>query len=247
MEEIGLGRVHVLGRDRVALGEPPRAEAEHAPAAVGQWEDEPPGEVVVAAPVDEARRDELLLRVAALARLGRELPRPGREAEAELLADRFVEPALLQVGANGGGSCPFPEISLVEDRRRFEHREVPIAALPPRRGLGRGLLVLELDAGAVAEPLDRLDEVEPLALLHERDQVAALPAAEAVEELLDRVHGEARRPLLVEGTPARVPAADPSQGRPRRDDLDHVGGRHDLVFVLDQRQLRANLSVMPAT
>ena len=42
------------------------------------------------------------------------------------------------------------------------------AAVALRRLLGRDVLVLELDAEALGEPLDRAGEVEPLRLLDER-------------------------------------------------------------------------------
>ena len=59
-------------------------------------------------------------------------------------------------------------------------------------------LALELHAGAVGERLQRGAEVEPLGLHHELEDVAALAAAEAVVELLDRVDAERRRALVVE-------------------------------------------------
>ena len=63
-EHLALGRVHVLRGNGIVVAEPPRAEAEHPAARVGQREDEPAGEVVVPAAVDEAGGDELVLRVA---------------------------------------------------------------------------------------------------------------------------------------------------------------------------------------
>src|SRR6185503_14501163 len=105
----------------------------------------------------------------------------------------------------------------------------------------RALLVLEGDPEAVGEPLDRLGEVEVLRLLDEAHDVAALPAAEAVVELLDGIDGEARRPLLVERAPAReARARGAAQRRARGDDLDDVGRRLDLgdARVLDPRHRR---------
>jgi hypothetical protein len=116
--------------------------------------------------------------------------------------------------------------------------------------LARGcLLILELDADAVGEPLDGLREGQYLALTNEPDQVAALAAAEAVEELVGSVHGEARRTLLVEGAAAGPACPDPAKLRPGRDDLDHIGAVDDLLDrgLLDQRHARANRSVIPAT
>src|SRR5206468_1781232 len=42
------------------------------------------------------------------------------------------------------------------------------------------LLVAQLDAGPRGQPLDRLDEAEPVDLLHELDDIAAFGAAETV-------------------------------------------------------------------
>src|SRR5207249_7243428 len=92
-----------------------------------------------------------------------------------------------------------PEVALVIARRLLEQRE---EALPPAASgvlLGRRLLVLERHAVALGQPLDRLCEVELLSLAHEGDQVPALAAAEAVEELVGRIDGEAWRLLVVEG------------------------------------------------
>ena len=44
------------------------------------------------------------------------------------------------------------------------------------------LLVAQVDAGPAGQPLDRLDEAEPVNLLHELDRVAALGAGETVEK-----------------------------------------------------------------
>ena len=53
-------------------------------------------------------------------------------------------------------------------------------------GFGK-LLVMKVDAGHLSEPLDRLDEVEVLKLLHETDDVAALAATKTMEEILRRI------------------------------------------------------------
>ena len=59
-EELALGRVDVLRAQRVVLAQLARLEAAHPPARVGQREEQAPVEVVVAAPVDEPGRGELL-------------------------------------------------------------------------------------------------------------------------------------------------------------------------------------------
>ena len=145
---------------------------------------------------------------------------------------------------------------LVEARRLLEQRQQPLA--PASLGLLTRirLLVLERDAVAVGEPFDRLREVELLGLANEGDDVAALPAAEAIEELLGRVDGEARSLLVVEGAEARVARAGTAELRPRRNDLDHVGRFDGLAnrcfldpghYPSDSAYERAKRSVIPAT
>ena len=57
------------------------------------------------------------------------------------------------------------------------------------------LLVAQFEAGPAGQPLDRLDEAEPVDLLHELDDVAALGAAEAVEQAAGR--GDVERGCLL--------------------------------------------------
>ena len=95
---------------------------------------------------------------------------------------------------------------LVERSRLVEDLVEPVATLSRRLELWRHLLVLELHPEALGEPFHGAGEVELLGLADELDQVAA-GAAEAVVELVDGVD-EARRPVLVEGTAARVAGAD---------------------------------------
>ena len=248
-EHLSLRRVHVLRGNRIVVAEPPRPEAEHAAPGVGQRKDEPAGEVVVPAAVDEAGCDELVLRVALAAGLLRQHGAAGRQAEPELPADLLLQAALGQVRPHRLARVRLPEVALVEARRLLEEGEEPFPTGPAGLVLRRRLLVLERDPVAVGEPLDGLDEVEPLRLLHERDQVAALAAAEAVVELPDRVDGEARRLLLVERAAAAPLGACAPKLRARADDLDHVGGR---LYLVDRGlpydgQASAKRSVMPAT
>jgi hypothetical protein len=100
--------------------------------------------------------------------------------------------------------------------------------------LRRGFLVLELHPVPIGEPLDSAGEVEAFGLTDERDEVAALSAAEAIEELVGRVDREARRSFLVEWTPAAPARPDAPKLCPRRRELDHVGRLDDL---LDRRLL----------
>ena len=74
-------------------------------------------------------------------------------------------------------------MALEEGGGLVEHGVEPLAALARLVGQRRALLVLELDPEPLRQPLDRADEVEPLGLAHEGDDVAALAAAEAVVEV----------------------------------------------------------------
>ena len=66
------------------------------------------------------------------------------------------------------------------------------------------LAILELDAGAGGQHLQRLREVGALHLLDEVEEVAALAAAEAVPDLLLTADAKARRLLGMEGAEALV-------------------------------------------
>ncbi len=76
--------------------------------------------------------------------------------------------------------------------------QVPVATLGSRALAGSGLLVAQLHAVAVREPLDRLGEPEPVDLGEELDHVATGLAAEAVEEAARGRDVERRRLLVVE-------------------------------------------------
>ena len=89
-----------------------RAEAQHAAAGVGEREDEAAGEVVVAAPVDQAGGHELVLRVALLPRLVGEPVTARRKAEAEVAADLLGEAPLGQVGPHRLPGRGVPEVAL---------------------------------------------------------------------------------------------------------------------------------------
>lgn len=69
------------------------------------------------------------------------------------------------------------------------------------------LLVAQLDPRAPGEALHRLDEAQVLDLLHERDDVAALGATEAVEQAARGGDVEGRGLLVVEGAQALQGAA----------------------------------------
>src|SRR5439155_24280733 len=227
----------------------PGLKADHVPAPIGERKEEPAREVVGPPAADESGRLELLARESLLERLRRHA-RPERcESESEFAADVFGEPALDEVRPRRLSLRRIPEVALVELRGVREQVAQPLLAPPPLLVLGRALLVLELDAVAIGQRLDGLGKVESFRLADEGDEVAALAAAEAVEELVGGVHGEARRPLLVERAAAGPARPDAAERRSCRDDLDHVGGRDHLLDrgLLDQCHARAKRSVIPAT
>src|ERR1019366_10764813 len=87
----------------------------------------------------------------------------------------------------------------------------------------RPVLVLNWNAEALAQLLDRLGEVELLGLAHKRDGVPGLSAAEALVEPLFGVDVEGGGFLAVERAKALQPrAARLSQGHDARDDVGKV-------------------------
>ena len=98
----------------------------------------------------------------------------GSEPEPELAADLLAEPATCKVVARYRPALRLPEHTLVERGGLVEQRVEPLAPLALRVELGGRLLVLELDAEAVGEPLDRADEVEVLGL--STNEIASPPS-----------------------------------------------------------------------
>ena len=103
----------------------------------------------------------------------------------------------------------------------------PGAGRPAGSVLGRLAVVLlaaQLHAVLVGEALDRVGEGQPVVLHHERDDVAAFLAAEAVEESTTGGHVERRGLLVVEGTQAlQRAAAGVAEGDVRRHDVVDLG------------------------
>ena len=142
-------------------------------------------------------------------------------------AQRLYE-AVSRVGAQEGIKFDFDRITRTPNTVR-SHRLLYAAAEEDKqpalleaifnayftegRDIGEPDVLTELgqEAGLSGEALDRLREGEVVDLHHERDGVAALLAAEAVEESLARADLEGRRLLVVERAeplevpPARVP------------------------------------------
>ena len=104
----------------------------------------------------------------------------------------------------------------------------------PSLSIARGgrAVVAQLDARAPGEALDRLREVEVLDLAHERDDIAAGLATEAVVEALLGVDGERRGLLGVERAQTHPPAPHLAQGDVLAGDLHEVDGGPHLRDVL---------------
>ena len=128
VEELRLGRVHVLRPQRVVLVQPPRLEADDAAARVGEREDEPALEVVAAALARQAGRAQLLGVKPFSAALRDERVAAEREAEPELAADLLAQAAPREVVARQRAGLRVPEVALVERGRLVEQRVEP---LPP--------------------------------------------------------------------------------------------------------------------
>src|SRR5205085_2248241 len=115
------------------------------------------------------------------------------------------QPALLQVVARPVGLWRVAQEGRVEARRPLEQLPQPLALTPHLLGTRILGLTLELDAIEVGQRLHGLGKRKPLLLLDELDDVAPHSAAEAVVELLRRVHREARRALVVKRAQAGEP------------------------------------------
>src|SRR5207237_2294121 len=120
-------------------------EAQHAPARVPEREEQTSREVVVAAPVDEPGREELLARESLLDRLARKGRAAERKPEPVLAADVLAESAPCEVVARQRSRLRVPQVTLVEACRGIEQRLQSLASPPLRVVFRRRLLVLELD------------------------------------------------------------------------------------------------------
>ena len=138
---------------------------------------------------------------------GQRLAVARREADAERRGRGLVEAALGEELArdDGVGGRQLLGVELLGDLVRLDQPAARRSARP--LGLVVAVLATQLDAVLVGEPLDRLGEGEPVDLHQEGDDVAALLAAEAVEELARGLDVEGRGLLVVEGAQALERAA----------------------------------------
>src|SRR6266851_5263277 len=210
LEEIALRRVHILRRETVVVVELARLEAAYVAARVGEREEQPALEVIVAAAVRESGCEQVIPRELLLLRTAGKRGAARRIAEPECAAHLFAEPSRLEVRPRERALLAVPQQALVEHGRTLQQVPEPVLAAALALGLGGDLLIFDRHAEALRERLDRTDEVDLLQLLDERDRIAALAAAEAFVRAARRRDGEARRALLVEGTqplvrPTRLP------------------------------------------
>jgi hypothetical protein len=201
----GVGGVEVLG-SVVRLVELSRAEADDVSADVADGPHQAAAEAVdgaAAALLGEAGEQDLLVGEALAAQeAGEVVPALGAVADGEVRGRGLVEAALGEelaagVGLRAGGQLL--HVPVGGDLVGLDQADA-LAALVG--GVVAALLVAQGDAGLGGQALDRLREGEVVDLHHERDGVAALLAAEAVEETLARADLEGRRLLVMEGTQA---------------------------------------------
>ena len=225
--EVVVGGVEVLRP--LILAHRPRAEPEHAPAHVGEREDDARAKAVVGPAglpraLGQAGGVELLDGEAAAARGAQDpVPGAGREAHAELPQDLLAQAPAVQVLPRARGLAGLPQGANVVGSGAREQLQQPLAP-PAPLGLARVLLLAhELHPVAIGEQLERFPEVDPLGLLHEREHVARGLAAEAVVDLLLRVDAERGGALLVErAQPLVARRPGPPQLGSRGDQLEEV-------------------------
>lgn len=183
----GVGRVQVL-RAVVRLVQLAGAEADDLAADVADRPHETAAEAVdgaAAALLGEAGEDQFLVGEALAAQMaGEVVPALGAVADSEVGGGGLVEAALGEEGAARVGLGAGVELLGVEPRGGLVRLDQTDALAALVGGVVPALLVAQGDAGLGGEALDRLGEGEVVDLHHERDGVAALLAAEAVEEAL---------------------------------------------------------------
>lgn len=223
-----LGRVEVLGAV-VVVAELARAEADDIAADVPDGPHEAAAEAVdgaAATVLGEAGEDQFLVGEALAAQEAGEVVPAGRGvADAEVGGGGLVEAALgEELPADlGFGRVELVDVELGGDLVRLDQAD----ALPALvAGVVAAFLVPQGDARLRGEALDRLREGEVVDLHHEGEGVAALLAAEAVEESLAGADLEGGRLLVVEGAEAlEVSAARVAQ----LEVLGHDGVDRDRV------------------
>ncbi len=240
LEQVRLGRVHVLRPRLVAVVESSRAEAHDGTREVADGDRHAAAEEVVRpALVRAAHEPRALGRFERQVRAaeGGHQGRPARRCvtDRERLRRRSVEPALLEVARRSTalGTLNFRAEEAAGEVEDGSYRiELGVALAGGRRTLR------EIDAGAGREDLDRFAERDVVALLDEPDHVPTRSARSvAAPRAAPRIDLERRRALVVERTARHPQRARLLQGRhaftdhvlDRRAQLDRFERSAELV------------------
>ena len=185
----------------------------------------------------QPRRRQFSVRIATLLPAHHDrVPSIRRKADAKAPQALLAQPPPEQILASLLRLIRLPQILRVISRGPVEHLPQPrpsLALLLDPRIL---LLPLHLHPEPLGERLDRLAERKPLLLLEEREHIPLLAAAEAVIELLLRIHRERRRALIMEGAQPLEPLPRPLQLRIRR---QHLRDIHGVAHLLDRLRRKA--------
>ena len=241
----GLRGVEVLRGVLLRLVQPSRPEADGRARDVADRPHQAPAEAIVDAPGalrGQARDLDFLVREALGTQVaGQGIPGGRGVANPKVRAHRLAESPVREELASrvrlGAG-----QLSLIE---LLGHAVGVQQALALARLLGAhprpALLVVEGDAGFGREHLHGLREGKVVDLLHEGNDVPALPAPEAVEHAQVGTHVEGGGPLVVEGAQA-LEGAD-SRGFERYVfaddlvDLERVTYRFNVVLANQTRHV----------
>jgi hypothetical protein len=230
-----VGAVEVLGLDAVVVEDPPGAEPDDLAAQVADRPQQPAVEPVDrAAPalLGQPGLDQLVhAEPGGQQVLGQHVPAGRGVPAAEPGGRGGVEAAAGQEPQRGrrlGGA----QLLGVELGGPLVGVQQPGAGAAVALDRTAAALVGQPVAEPVGQPLHGLHEPDDLDLLHERERVAALAAAEAVEGAVRGAHVERRRLLVVERAQAlQRPGAGPAQGHVLADQLVDPGAVPDLGDV----------------
>ena len=126
-KELSFRRVHVLRAQRIVFAQLAGLEAEHTSTRIGEWKEKPPREVVVAAAVREAGREQLVPRKATPEGLARKGRPPERKPEPVFATDVLAQSTAREIVPRRRPRLRVPEVALVERGGRVEQLEQPLA------------------------------------------------------------------------------------------------------------------------
>jgi len=152
-----------------------------------------------------------------------------RQAYSELAEGVVREAAFFQVCAGGGAFDWIPEEVFEEGAGGGLGvvKHLPLACLG-----GGGAVFGQIDAGAVGELAEGIDEFDAVTLDDKVDGIAAGFAAKTMEELAGRTDVERGAFFCMEGAEADEVFSAPFQGDGLPDELDDVDGSEDKRFVI---------------